>query len=76
LDRTSILGARQQFSDKSILELGLITTPVGAPMAVWKDPYVVGTPREDTDRTSRGVKLEYDRIAGSGFGVMVSTRKV
>ena len=76
LDRASTLGVRQQFADKSILELSLVTTPYGSPLTVWEDPYVVGVPRQETDRTSRGARIEYDRILGSGFGVQYTTRKV
>ena len=30
---------------------------------------VAGEKRATTDRTSRGLRVEYDRILGSGFGV-------
>ena len=76
LDRASIVGVRQQFADKSILELSLVTTPYGSPLTVWEDPYVVGVAREETDRTSRGARIEYDRILGSGFGVQYTARTV
>lgn len=74
LDTASIFGVRQQFSDKSILEFGFVSTPIFAPVQVWADPYVVGTPRSETDRTSRGARLEYDKILGSGFGVQYTFR--
>lgn len=76
LDRTTIVGVRQQLPDKSLLELALVTTPFGTPVRVWKDPYVVGEPRDETNRTSRGLRVDYDRILGSGFGVQFMARKI
>lgn len=75
-DNVSTLGIRQQFSDRSILELSFISTPFFAPVQVWKDPYVVGEPREETDRTSRGARVEYANILGSGFGVQYTQRNI
>lgn len=46
-----------------------------APVQVWADPYVVGVDRVKTDRTSRGLRLEYDKILGSGFGVRLEQRE-
>ncbi len=74
-DTAAIFGVRQQFSDKSILELSLVSTPFVSPVQVWQDPYVVGVARQETDRTSRGPRIEYDRILGSGFGVRYTQRK-
>lgn len=74
LDTASVLGVRQQFRDKSILAFSFVSTPLLAPVQVWADPYVVGTPRKETDRTSRGGRLEYDKILGTGFGVQYTKR--
>jgi hypothetical protein len=74
-DTAAILGVRQQFSDKSILELSFVSTPFISPVQVWQDPYVVGVARQETDRFSRGPRIEYDRILGSGFGVRYTQRK-
>ena len=75
MDTASVAGVRQQFSDKSILEFSFVSTPTFAPIQVWADPYVVGTPRVETDRTSRGFRLEYDKILGTGFGVQYTARE-
>lgn len=74
-DTASLFGVRQQFRDKSILELSVVSTPFISPVQVWQDPYVVGVERQETDRTSRGLRIEYDRILGSGFGVRHTQRK-
>jgi hypothetical protein len=74
-DTAAIAGVRQQFSDKSILEVGMVSTPFLSPTQTWEDPYVVGVNRKETDRTSRGPRIEYDNILGTGFGVQYTQRK-
>lgn len=74
-DTASLFGVRQQFRDRSILELSVVSTPVISPVQVWQDPYVVGVERQETDRTSRGLRIEYDRILGSGFGLRYTQRE-
>jgi len=73
-DSASILGVRQQFADRSIIELSLVATPL--PVQVWQDPYVVGVARQETDRTSMGPRIEYFGILGSGFGVRYTQRSI
>jgi len=75
LDTVSIFGVRQQFSDRSILEVSAVASPSFGPTQVWADPYVVGEKRKDTDRTSNGLRLEYDKILGSGFGLRYTHRE-
>ena len=73
-DTATNFGVRQQFADESILELSAISSPALAPVQVWQDPYVVGLNRKETDRTSRGLRIEYDKILGTGFGVRYAQR--
>jgi hypothetical protein len=73
-DTAANFGVRQQFADSSILEVAAVSTPILSPTQVWADPYVVGVKRVETDRTSRGLRVEYDRILGSGFGVRYTQR--
>jgi hypothetical protein len=75
LDLVQVFGVRQQFSDRSILEVSAVASPSFAPVQVWEDPYVVGEDREETDRNSRGFRLEYDKILGSGFGLRFTQRE-
>ena len=75
LDTVTVFGVRQQFSDRSILELSAVASPSFAPAQVWEDPYVVGEDREETDRTSSGLRLEYDKILGTGFGLQYTQRE-
>ncbi|MEJ2470904.1 MAG: DUF2860 family protein [Desulfuromonadales bacterium] len=74
-DTASVLGVRQQFRDRSILEFSSVSTPFLFPIQVWEDPYVTGVPRRETDQTSRGFRLEYDKILGSGFGFQYTQRE-
>jgi hypothetical protein len=75
LDLVTLFGVRQQFSDRSIVELSAVVSPSFGPVQVWEDPYVVGEDREETDRTSKGFRLEYDRILGTGFGLQFTQRE-
>lgn len=45
-----------------------------APVQVWQDPSVVGLARKETDPASRGARIEYDPILGSGFGIRYAQR--
>jgi len=73
-DTASVVGVRQQFSDRSIIEFSMVSTPLLSPVQVWSDPYVTGVERQETDRTSRGGRIEYANILGSGFGVQYTQR--
>ena len=75
LDLVSTFGVRQQFDDRSILEFSSVSSPAYGPIQVWSDPYVVGEKRKETDRSSRGLRLEYDKIMGSGFGLQYTRRE-
>lgn len=75
-DTATTLGARQQFADESIVEVALVSSPALSPVQVWQDPYVVGENRKETDRTSRGLAIEYDRILGTGFGIRYTQRSI
>ena len=73
LDSFTELGVRQQFSDKSILSVGIVFSGM---VEVYSDPYLSGTDRTETDRTATGVRLVYDKIMGSGFGIEAMFRKI
>jgi len=75
LDLVTLFGVRQQFSDRSIIELSAVKSPSFGPVQVWEDPYVVGEDREETDRSSLGIRLEYDKILGTGFGLRFTQRE-
>lgn len=60
------LGYRTGFSDDSTLSVSYLTAL--AADETWANPYLVNQKREVTEVSSSGFRLEYDNIAGSGFG--------
>jgi hypothetical protein len=73
LDSIAELGVRQQFSDRSILSVGVVYSGL---VKVYSDPYVVGTERGDTKRTAAGARVIYDKIMGSGLAIEAMYRKI
>jgi hypothetical protein len=73
MDSVAELGVRQQFSDKSILSVGLVYSGM---VKVYSDPYQTGTERGDTKRTAVGVRVVYDKIMGSGLALEAMYRKI
>ena len=74
LDGVTQLGARKDLGSAGILQGGFLFS--GIPTQVWEDPYAEGVSREETDRDSTGVRLEWDRILGSAFDVTFSYRDI
>ena len=74
LDGVTQLGARKDLGSAGIVQGGLLFS--GIPTQVWEDPYAEGVPRDETDRDSAGVRLEWDRILGSAFDVTFSYRDI
>ncbi|MEE4111366.1 MAG: DUF2860 family protein, partial [Desulfobacteraceae bacterium] len=64
-ETATLAGVRQELPDKSILALSSVFSAIAT--EVWADPYVVGRDRTETDRTSSGLRLGYDKILGSDF---------
>jgi len=73
-DFSTLLGVRHEFADDSIVALSYVFT--GFPTDVWADPYVVNRKREETDRTSRGGRLTWDRILGSRLQLEYTYRDI
>jgi hypothetical protein len=74
LDVAQQLGVRHDFGDVGVLQLGVLLSSV--PAEVWEDPFVEGEPRVDTDRDSRGLRLQWDQILGSNFEIRLGTREI
>lgn len=68
------LGVKQELPDKSIIMAGFLFS--GIPTEVWKDPYMTGTARRETDRDSKGLRIVYDRILGSNFELNYTYRNI
>jgi hypothetical protein len=73
-DFATALGVRHQVGDVGIFEVSALSTPIAT--EVWEDPYLVGSARDETDRTATGARLEWGSILGSGFDVRLSSREV
>jgi hypothetical protein len=73
-DTVNQLGIKHDFGNIGILQGGLLFSGLSA--KVWKDPYVTGTPRSDTDRDSTGARLAWGKIMGSGLHFILTARKI
>ncbi len=73
-DFTSRLSLRQGMSKAGLLGVELLFS--GIPARVWEDPYVTGRDRDATDRDSRGARLTWDRIGGSGLEIELTARRI
>ena len=59
------LGIRQEVPEIGLVEFSLHATLM--PLDVWKDPYLEGEKRGETERTSTGLQASWDQIFESGF---------
>jgi len=64
-DATTQAGVRQEFQSLGIMGASFVFTTL--PTEVWRDPYVVDDRRKKTDRTSRGIRLAWERMFNSNF---------
>ncbi len=73
-DFTSLVGVRHQLSDNSLIAASYVFS--GLPAEVWEDPYSLNQRRAKTDRTTSGLRLEWDKMMGTAFGVEYSYREI
>lgn len=73
-DASTLMGLRQELPDKSIVSLAYVFSSM--PTSVWEDPYVVNANRDETDRTSDGLRIGFDRILKSKFEVEFTWRDI
>jgi len=74
LDNSSELGLRTKIDGLGILEAGLMFSAVAT--EVWTDPFLTGADREETDRSSQGVRVGLANLFDSPFEVHLSVRQV
>ena len=74
LDGVTQLGARKDLGSAGILQGGLLFS--GIPTQVWEDPYAEGVRREETDRDSTGLRLQWDRVLGTALELTFSYRDI
>jgi len=73
-DFSTLLGVRHELSDKSLIAASYVFS--AAPTEVWEDPYLTNQKRSKTDRKSNGLRLEWDKIAGTDLGVQYTYRNI
>jgi hypothetical protein len=73
-DFSTLLGVRHELSDKSLIAVSYVFSAV--PTKEWEDPYLVNQRRSKTDRKSNGLRLEWDKIAGTQLGIRYTYRDV
>ncbi len=74
LDGATQLGVRKDMASAGILQGGLLFS--GIPTQVWEDPYAEGVRRDETDRDSAGLRLQWDRVLGTAFELTFSYRDI
>ena len=73
-DYTQQFGVKQEIGRFGLVQAGALFS--GIPAKVWKDPYLTGEDRDDTDRTSNGARLTWDRIFNIPMQVRYTYRKI
>ena len=73
-DLSQAAGIRQQYDEAGIFEGAFLFS--GLSTEVWEDPYITGTKREETDRTSTGGRFSWSRIYNSNFHFTYSYRDI
>jgi len=74
LDGVSQFGVRKGLGASGILQVGYLFS--GIPTQTWEDPYAEGVKREETDRDSNGMRLQWDRVMGSAVELTFSWRDI
>lgn len=74
LDGVTQLGVRKDLGAPGVLQVGYVFS--GIPTQTWADPYLEGAKREETDRDSNGVRVQWDRLLGSAFQFTFTYRDV
>ncbi|MCU7940752.1 MAG: DUF2860 domain-containing protein [gamma proteobacterium symbiont of Bathyaustriella thionipta] len=73
-DFSTLLGVRHELADKSLIAVSYVFSSV--PTEVWEDPYLTNQRRSKTDRESNGLRLEWDKIAGTDLGIQYTYRNI
>ena len=72
-DFTASIRVTQGLGSAGLLGVELLA---GLPLRVWEDPYVTGEERDATDRESRGARLTWSRIGGSGLEIELTAGRI
>jgi hypothetical protein len=74
LDGAGQVGVRKEIGGAGVVQGAMLLSAV--PVEVWADPYAEDVKRQTTDRDSRGLRFQWDRILGSGAEITVSWRDI
>jgi len=74
MDMVQQLAIRRLLADNGFVSLGVLGATI--PVAVWKDPYVVGEGRIETNRKSFGMRFEWSNILESNFTFQYDIRGI
>jgi hypothetical protein len=73
-DRTTLLALRHDFDMLGRFQVALLSSAFPS-TEVWADPYVIGEKRKDTEFSSTGGRITWDKIFGTQFEIKVSSRE-
>lgn len=74
-DRSTRLALRHDFDSLGRMQIALLSSAFPQ-TEVWADPYLLDESRKETERSSTGGRLTWDKILGSHFEFKVSSRKI
>ena len=74
VDLEALGGIRQQVPGVGIVDLALSSTTIATD--VWKDPYLAGANRGDTERTTTGLHIGWQNIMDSALSFQFSSKEV
>jgi hypothetical protein len=74
-DRSTRLALRHDFDSIGRFQLALLSSAFPQ-TEVWKDPYLIDEKRKETERSSTGGRITWDKIFGSHFELKLGSRKI
>jgi hypothetical protein len=74
-DRSTRLSLRHDFDSLGRMQIALLSSAFPK-TEVWADPYELNKSRKETERSSTGGRLTWDKILGSHFELQVSSRTI
>lgn len=73
-DSSTLLAVRHDFDRVGRFQLGFLSTAYPG-VEVWEDPYLTDKKRSDTEFSSTGARITWDKIFGSQFELKVTTKE-
>jgi hypothetical protein len=75
LDHSRLFGVRHQSAEAGFLAAALVYSGV-VNSEVWEDPYLTGGERDETARTSRGIRLSWEQVFNTPWLAEFTHRRV